>query len=134
MKNIKVFLVVFVVALAANVVVAMLFERILPNSRWSWDTTTTSALIVAIAATVLMGKKKAGGMEKANQVRAEEHMKMLARVRALFDTRTEVSNNDVQEALGIADSTATNYLSELESAGAITQIGNTGTSVTYRLK
>jgi len=45
----------------------------------------------------------------------------------------EASNDDIQELLGIADSTATKYLQQLEDEGTIKQIGKEGRSVKYHL-
>ena len=45
----------------------------------------------------------------------------------------EVSNDDIQALLGIADSTATKYLQQLEDKGLITQVGEQGRHVKYRL-
>ncbi len=48
--------------------------------------------------------------------------------------RLEITNDDVQKALGISDATATRYLDELEKIGVIRQIGKTGAGVVYRRK
>ncbi|MEK7169779.1 MAG: hypothetical protein AAB767_00650 [Patescibacteria group bacterium] len=53
---------------------------------------------------------------------------------ALFDTQTEVTNDAVEDALGVSDRSATRYLEEPEQEGKITQIGRTGRSVSYRVK
>jgi len=45
----------------------------------------------------------------------------------------EVSNDDIQALLGIADSTATKYLQQLEDKALITQVGEQGRHVKYRL-
>lgn len=44
------------------------------------------------------------------------------------------SNDDIEKALGVSDTTATNYLQELEREGFIEQIGERGRFVSYRLK
>jgi len=44
----KTFTVVFVIAFAANVLVAYLWGRAFPNSSWSWDTTATTAGMIAL--------------------------------------------------------------------------------------
>ena len=43
------------------------------------------------------------------------------------------ANNDFEAPLGVSDATVTNYLDELESEGAIKQVGATGQSVYYEL-
>jgi Fic family protein len=55
-----------------------------------------------------------------------------AAVLRLFDVREEISNDDVQKALGVSDATATRYLDSLEKSGDIVQVGRTGTSVHYQ--
>ena len=44
----KIFIVVFVIAFAANILVAYLWSRAFPNSPWSWDTTTTTVVMLAL--------------------------------------------------------------------------------------
>lgn len=127
----KTFGIVFVVAIAANVGVAWIFGRVFPDSSWSWGTTITSAVIIAIAAAMLSWRNISGGMDKANQARTQERKEALERVMALFGTKSEITNNDVQSALGVSDATATNYLSALEAQGRIRQIGETGRPVRY---
>ena len=51
------FAVVFICAFAANVVVAYLWNMFFPDSNWSWDATTTSAVIIAAAAYLLHKEK-----------------------------------------------------------------------------
>lgn len=55
-------------------------------------------------------------------------------VLALFGSGAEVSNDTVESALGVSDATATRMLDELEKAGEIVQVGDTGRGVTYRRK
>ena len=49
-------------------------------------------------------------------------------------SRGRIANNDVQLLLGVSDSTATNYLDELEEEGKIKQEGDVGRGVFYTLK
>ena len=49
----------------------------------------------------------------------------------LLDEKGKVRNNDIEELLGVADSTATKYLQRLEDEGKIKQVGSTGSSVYY---
>ncbi|OJI07597.1 hypothetical protein BK004_00720 [bacterium CG10_46_32] len=60
----------------------------------------------------------------------DRNQKIIAYIRQ----NKEASNDDIQELLGIADSTATKYLQQLEDQGAIEQIGMRGRGVMYRLK
>jgi predicted HTH transcriptional regulator len=43
----------------------------------------------------------------------------------------KVTNNDIEELLGVSDATATRYLDELEKEGLIKQVGKTGNAVYY---
>jgi Fic family protein len=58
--------------------------------------------------------------------------KKIEEVIKLFDTKSEITNNDVEKSLSVSDATATNYLDELERQGRITQIGKTGRHVYYK--
>ncbi|RJQ36335.1 hypothetical protein C4552_03545 [Candidatus Parcubacteria bacterium] len=53
----KIFAVVFVVAFAANVVVAYLWSVYFHGSGWQWDATTTTAAIIGLAAAYIMHRK-----------------------------------------------------------------------------
>ena len=48
-----------------------------------------------------------------------------------IDEKGRITNDELQALLGIADSTATKYLQELEDKGLIKQQGETGRSVYY---
>jgi len=49
----------------------------------------------------------------------------------LFENEDRVVNSDIQKLLGVADSTATKYLQELEDKGKIKQCGEAGRFVYY---
>lgn len=57
-----------------------------------------------------------------------------AKILNLLREKGQATNDDIQELLDVADSTATRYLDHLEKAGKITQIGDTGRGVHYKLK
>ena len=44
----KTFVVVFIIAFAANILTAYFWSWAFPNSPWSWDTTTTTAGMIAL--------------------------------------------------------------------------------------
>lgn len=48
--------------------------------------------------------------------------------------RGSVTNDDIEKILNVSDTTATNYLQDLEREGLIEQIGERGRFVSYRLK
>jgi len=56
------------------------------------------------------------------------------KVLALFAQKPEISNDDVEVALGVSDATATRVLDELEKSGELVQVGSTGSGVVYRRK
>ncbi|MBN2198204.1 winged helix-turn-helix transcriptional regulator [Candidatus Wolfebacteria bacterium] len=49
-------------------------------------------------------------------------------------THERITNNNVEEILGVSDSTATRYLDQLEEEGLIRQVGERGRGVYYELK
>lgn len=61
-----------------------------------------------------------------------QKQKNLDKILAYLENNDEVTNDQVQAITGVSDSTATNYLDDLEKLGLIEQIGETGRSVEYR--
>jgi len=55
----------------------------------------------------------------------------LEKVRELIATSDRVTNDQVQQLLGVSDATAERYLNELEKEGIIKQIGAEGKGVYY---
>jgi len=45
----------------------------------------------------------------------------------------QASNSRISEHLGVSNRTVVRYMNELEDAGEVTQVGETGRAVTYRL-
>lgn len=56
------------------------------------------------------------------------------KILVLLAERGELSNADIREALGFSERSVARYMEELERAGKVEQIGNTGRAVTYRLR
>lgn len=87
-----------------------------------------------------IGRKKAEGADGSdgdnalNSERTAKRKMNLEKTLGLFNPGTEITNDDVQAALGVSDSAATDYLSTLEKEGKIIQIGADGRFVKYRLK
>jgi predicted HTH transcriptional regulator len=69
-----------------------------------------------------------------NDVQVKEKKERVERLMAMLQEKGEVTNNDVEQLLGVSDATATRYLSELEARGYAEQIPETGRGVVYRLK
>ncbi|MBI2577592.1 MAG: HTH domain-containing protein [Candidatus Wildermuthbacteria bacterium] len=53
---------------------------------------------------------------------------------AMFKERTELSNTEIRNELGVSSRTAVRYLDELEKEGKVEQVGKVGHAVTYRVK
>ena len=90
-------------------------------------------LIIGFGIGYWLGRKTSGGpLNAVNEARKKAREEALTKVRALFERQAEATNDDVQKLLGVSDSAATDYLSELEREGFITQIGREGRFVKYR--
>lgn len=75
-------------------------------------------------------KKDNSGFPNAGQITAKkEH---LEKILASFSPDDEISNDKVQDMLGVSDATAERYLDELEKSGKLRQIGKTGKHVIYK--
>jgi ribosomal protein S25 len=68
---------------------------------------------------------------KARVVIQDRKHKKLDKVMALFDTKKQIENRDVEKLLKVSDATATRYLEQLEKQGKITQVGKHGRGVLY---
>ncbi len=64
--------------------------------------------------------------------RAIKHRENVKKVLNMAQVQDKITNNDVENALGISDATATRYLEELEQEGKIQQVGREGRHVFYR--
>src|SRR3989344_9293783 len=92
-------------------------------------------LLVGMAVGYFLAKRgdlgfKNNDVSEAKELKEERKRKILA----MFDSKESITNNDVEQALGTSDRSATRYLDELEKEGKVEQIGTTGRSVTYRLR
>lgn len=75
-------------------------------------------------------KKDLGG----TGIVAEQHaqkVKNKEAILSIFETQSPLTNNHVEQLLGISDATATRYLEELEKEGKVRQVGGTGRGVHY---
>ncbi|MCR4279689.1 MAG: winged helix-turn-helix domain-containing protein [Candidatus Zambryskibacteria bacterium] len=52
----------------------------------------------------------------------------------LLQVQSELSNNDIRDALKVSERTVVNYMDELEQEGRVVQDGSTGRGVVYRLR
>jgi Fic family protein len=90
-------------------------------------------LVVGIVVGFFLGKVFGGAGDKSFLVSGQEaeKEKNLERVMEYFSGRGQVSNDDVEQFLGVSDATAERYLNELEHSGRIRQVGQTGKHVVY---
>jgi len=100
-----------------------------------WD--ERAAIILAIIALVIIAlhefaKRGNRSIRDATQARTEQKEENKETIMNLFNGRREITNDDVEFLLRVSDSTATNYLQELEDEGRIEQLGTTGRHVRYR--
>lgn len=71
---------------------------------------------------------------RANLIRAEQKEKAKAMILKILAKKKKITNDDVENLLGISNTSAWRYLDELEKEGKIKQVGRTGRSVYYQLK
>ena len=75
--------------------------------------------------------KKGESKESLIEKQAEEKRQNKEAILGILETRHPLTNNHVEQLLGISDATATRYLEELEKEGKIRQVGKTGKHVYY---
>lgn len=85
--------------------------------------------ILAGIATVFIMRRKRDAESAATQTQVKEER--LTDLLRLFAERKRITNDDVEQELGVSDATATRYLDELEKRGEIQQVGTTGAGVYY---
>lgn len=88
-------------------------------------------LLGAVIASFIRVKRSDGGKKKLLERQADEKKRNLEGILTLLETQTPLTNNHIEQLLGISDATATRYLEELEEQGKIRQVGGTGTGVYY---
>jgi len=79
-------------------------------------------------------ENKIDGISWVNIRRQNRKEQNKEKILGMFETKNEITNDDVENSLGTSDAAATNYLEELEQDGKIEQVGKTGRGVFYRLK
>lgn len=84
---------------------------------------------VALGAWLGTRKRKQKGAGVPPQT--EEKEENIERVAVEARRQGRITNDEVEELLGVSDATATNYLQELEERGALRQVGDEGRHVYY---
>lgn len=75
--------------------------------------------------------EKAEQRENLIEKQVREKEENIHNILGILETQTPLTNNHVEQLLGISDATATRYLQELEERGLIRQVGKTGKHVFY---
>ena len=90
-------------------------------------------LVIGIVVGYFVGKVFGGARKTSVLVReqSEEKEKNLEAILGLLETNTPLTNNHIEQMLGIPESTATRYMDELEKQGKVRQVGTTGRDVFY---
>jgi predicted HTH transcriptional regulator len=73
-------------------------------------------------------------LNKARAKIQERKQKKLDKIMTLFETKHQITNEDVQKLLRTTKRTATRYFDLLEQGQKITQVGKTGKAVFYTKK
>lgn len=108
---------------AANVSLRLWFAAI---------TTLILAVLWLVLAYQVIRPPAGGGLTGLNRQRRGAREAALQQVLALFDESDQITNNDVETALGVSDSTAYSYLEELEQRQLIQQMQAKGRGVFYK--
>jgi predicted HTH transcriptional regulator len=90
------------------------------------------AVVGGIAVWAMIKKQKTlGGESELIEKQAEEKKRNKEAILLLLETQSSLTNNHVEQLLGISDATAERYMQELEHEGKVRQVGKTGQSVYY---
>lgn len=76
----------------------------------------------------------ASGIASHAQKQHDQKQDRKEKILSILRGKEGVANNEIEKTLGVTDTTATNYLQELEREGKIEQVGERGRFVSYRLK
>jgi Fic family protein len=79
-----------------------------------------------------VGSEKGMDLAQANKERHKAFQARVTKAFELFSQKEIITNNDLENELGVSDATATRYLEELERQGKIEQIGRRGRFVRYK--
>lgn len=90
-------------------------------------------IVVGVSGYKLAEKGKLGWLGyHASRARKKAERKEL--ILGFVREKGKITNDEAQKLLGVSDSTATEYLNELEKENALKQVGDTGRSVYYTLR
>lgn len=90
-------------------------------------------IIIATVGYILGQRAPSSDLAQAQAARFRKKERHRQAVLALFETNSRITNNDVEKALGVSDSTATRLLQSLVDDGLLEDHGETkGTYYTRR--
>lgn len=90
--------------------------------------------IGAFAIYFAMRRGKTSGIASHTQKQQDQKQTRKEKILEILKEKGSVVNDEIEKSLGVTDTTATNYLQELEREGKIEQVGERGRFVSYRLK
>lgn len=85
-------------------------------------------LVIGIILGLIFSRRRRSSFN-AEQSETKENNKR--KVIELLNTKHQITNDEIQNHLGVSDASATRYLDELEKEGKIRQVGSTGKHVYY---
>jgi predicted HTH transcriptional regulator len=86
---------------------------------------------LSVPAGLLPSEGEKGTIINPEQVRQrQEH---LQKVLEMAKSNNQITNDEVQKALGVSDKTTERYLQELENQGKLLQVGERGMKVAYKI-
>jgi len=80
-------------------------------------------LVVGIAIGAYFSEQKKGSAGGAGAGEDPEWAEKQTKILALFETKSQIKNDDVENLLGVSDATSTRYLQKLEDKKLIVQRG-----------
>jgi predicted HTH transcriptional regulator len=89
---------------------------------------TLTGIIIATIICLVWPKKRIETVANEDEAKKKEN---LAKILDYISDKEKFTNDDLQNMLGVSNATVGRYLQELESAGKIKQVGDTGKFVYY---
>jgi Fic family protein len=90
------------------------------------------AVVGMIASTLAFRPRRECPQDEQNTSAQDKRDENIEKLKSIIaSTDKEISNDMVQETLGVSDATATRYLDELEKQGIIKQLDKTGKYTRY---
>jgi len=91
----------------------------------------TTTFVLPLLVGIFKTRNKQKSLPDFMKKQAEEKQVNIGKILTFLETHDNVANKDVEKILGVSDSTATRYLTDLEQKGVIKQMGTDGQGVYY---